>query len=81
MIKKKLMYYKEKLNNLNFVVKILIKPKDKLYKLAIKLYYNNSSNETKTYKQYNSYYSKKLQIYNHFHNNYKIILIELDLSQ
>lgn len=50
MIKKKLMYYKEKLNNLNFVVKILIKPKDKLYKLAIKLYYNNSSNETKTYK-------------------------------
>ena len=44
-IKKKLMYYKKKLNSLNILIKKVIKLNNKFYKLTIKIWYSRAYNK------------------------------------
>ena len=52
------MRYKEKLNYLNILIKIVIKLNNKLYKLAIKIYYSKLNSNFGPYYKYISYCNK-----------------------
>ena len=41
------MYYRRKLDNLNFLIEVVIKHNNKLYKLAIETYYSNFDSKTR----------------------------------
>ena len=43
-IQEKLMYYREKLNSLNTLIKLVTKLNNKLYKLAIEISYRDINN-------------------------------------
>ena len=57
-IKKKLMYYKKNVDSLNILIKVVIKLNNKLYKLAIKIYYSKTNNGIEAYFRYKNYYIK-----------------------
>ena len=46
------MYYKGKIDSLNSLIKVVIEPNNKLYKLAIAIYYCNSTSKTKLKQKY-----------------------------
>ena len=39
------MHYEKKFNSLNFLIKVVIECNNKLYKLVIETYYNNSNDK------------------------------------
>ena len=49
------MYYKKKLNKLNNFIKIVIKPNNKFYKLAMKIYYSNTNSQIPLYYEHRNY--------------------------
>ena len=53
------MHYSKKLDNLNYLIEIIIKFNNKLYKLAIEIYYTNFNNKAKFYRSYTFYYIDK----------------------
>ena len=55
-IKEELIPYREKLNRLNTLIKVLIKLNNILYKLAIEIYYSKANGKTKFYFRYVNYY-------------------------
>ena len=55
-------YYKKKLNSLNFLIKVVIKLNNYIYKLASKIYYSNFDSKARLYKKHTNYYNKKLPI-------------------
>ena len=57
-IKEELICYKKKLDSLNILIKAAIKANNRLYKLAIKIYYSRANNKVRLYFEYISYYNK-----------------------
>ena len=51
------MYYRVDLNNLNVLIKAVIKLNNKLRELNIKIYYNNINSKTRLYYRWKSYYN------------------------
>ena len=48
-IKNKIIYNRRKLDNLNSLIKVIIKLNNKFYKLVLEIYYNNSNNKVRFY--------------------------------
>ena len=53
-----LIYSRKKLDSLNTLIKVVIKYDNKLYKLVIKIYYNNLDNKARFYQKCINCYSK-----------------------
>ena len=58
-IKKKLIWYRWELDKPNFLIKVVIKFNNNLYKLAIEICYSNFYDKTELYLRYASYYSRR----------------------
>ena len=54
----KFINYKEKLDSLNILIKIVIKLNNEFYKLAIKILYSKLKSKYGLYIEYISYYNK-----------------------
>ena len=73
------MYYKKEYNTLNFLIEVIIEVNNKLYKVAIEIFYSNLNNKVKLYYEYTSYYSKKPKTNKQSNNEYKTMSIKFDL--
>ena len=54
------MYYKVKFDYLNILIKAIIELNNKLYKLAIKIYYSNTNSKVRPYYEYINYCNRKI---------------------
>ena len=57
-VKNKLLYYKKIINNINSLIRVLIKVNNKLYEKVIKKKFNNLYKKAGTYTEYLAYKKK-----------------------
>ena len=80
-VKKELMRYNEKLNNLRILIEAAIEFDDKFYELILKKRYNNSRDKAKFYTKSASYRSEKRRINERRNDDYETISMKLDSTQ